>query len=978
VLAARAGRAAGAQLDLVEADHGSAGWMQGGAHVRDCGAAGLKMAARKADVLVVIPPQAPLGPDGRRARTLTEVFDELAEVSLDPDAVLRLTATRCAELVGDGCLIRLVSDDGATLEPAAAGHLEPERRAALEALGHARPQRVGEGVSGRVAQTGRVTFIPALPSDPDFVSEPLRPYFSRFGVHSAVAAPMHARGRVVGVMLVARDADSEPLDEGHAEMVIRLADRAALMFDNARLFGALDRQLAEHQRTDERLRFQAALLEQIDTAVVAVDSHRRCTEFNPAAERLFGWSREDVLGRELADVLAAPSMAGRVDEIRAAADAGGWEGEARMVRKDGTEFPAQARIAPIHDASGRPLGVVCVYHDLTERKAVEERLVRRAAEQAAVAALGERALEGGPLPALLDHTMEVVADVLGVEFADVLELTDDQREFLLKAGVGFREGLVRNITVSADWADSQAGFTLLTKEPVVVDDFKGEHRFTPGDLLREHDVSSGATVIVQGRGRPYGVVGAYSRRAAAFSPEDVTFLQAMANVLADAIDRFLTEEEARRRGLHDPLTGLPNRALVLDRIAHALARADRSEGSVAVLFLDVDNFKVVNDSLGHRAGDNLLRQLAARLSDAVRPADTVGRFGGDEFVVLCEDVTDEPMALRIAGRLARVFTEPFSLEGDDVHLASASIGVVLRDGVQDAPEELLRDADAAMYRAKERGRSRVELFDTGMRARAIGRLQTEGDLRRALERDELRVAYQPIVSLADGRIRGFEALARWEHPERGVLSPAQFIPVAEESGMIVTLGRVVLEEACRQSAHWSALFGPVPVHVNVSARQVADPNLVTSVSHVLRSTGADPACLVLELTESSLLERVHSPGDALSRLKALGVSLILDDFGTGYSSLSYLQHFPLSGLKIDRSFVAGLGGSNGHGAIVDAILRMAHALGLEVVAEGLETEEHLDALRRLGCALGQGYLFSRPVKAAAASALLETGRLPAG
>jgi EAL domain-containing protein (putative c-di-GMP-specific phosphodiesterase class I) len=296
---------------------------------------------------------------------------------------------------------------------------------------------------------------------------------------------------------------------------------------------------------------------------------------------------------------------------------------------------------------------------------------------------------------------------------------------------------------------------------------------------------------------------------------------------------------------------------------------------------------------------------------------------------------------------------------------------VLRDGSQDDPEELLRDADAAMYRAKERGRSRVELFDSGMRARAIGRLQTEGDLRRALERDELRVVYQPIVSLDDGTICGFEALARWQHPERGMLTPAQFIPVAEESGMIVGLGRRVLETACRQAAAWAR----VPVHVNLSARQLADPNLIESVADIVRTTGVDPANLVLELTESSLLERAHSPAETLARLKALGISLILDDFGTGYSSLSYLQHFPLSGLKIDRSFVAALGSVSGGGAIVDAILRMARALDLEVVAEGLETEEHLDTLRRLGCRLGQGYLFSRPVDVATATALLESGRV---
>ena len=910
-------------------------------------------------------------------RTLADVFDELAEVSLDPQAVLDITAARCAELVGDGCLIRLISDDGSTLEPAAYGHSEPDRlEFAKESLERA-PQLVDEGISGRVAQTGEATFIPVVPPDADFIAEPLRPYLERYGVHSMIAAPMQARGRVVGVMLVARERESEPFTEDDAEIVVRLADRAALMFDNARLFGALDRQLGEHRRADERIRFQAGLLEQIDTAVVAVDGDRRCTEFNPAAERLFGYRRDEVLGERLLDLLAAPGQESLIAEVRTTIGDRGWEGESRLRRKDGSEFPGHARIAPIRDAAGQYLGTVAVIQDLTERKAVEQRLEKRASEQAAVAALGERALEGGPLEGLLDHAMEVVAGVLGVDFADVLELTDDERQFLLKAGIGFREGLVRNITVSADWADSQAGFTMLAKEPVIVQDIAAERRFQAGNLLREHQAASGVTVLVQGRGKPFGVLGAYSSRRRAFTTDDVNFLQALANVLADAIDRVRTEEETRRRGLHDPLTGLPNRTLVLDRIAHALARGDRSEGSVAVLFLDVDNFKVVNDSLGHRAGDNLLRQLAARLSDAVRPADTVGRFGGDEFVVLCEDVTDEPMALRIAGRLARVFSEPFSLEGDDVHTASASIGVVLRDGSQNNPEELLRDADAAMYRAKERGRSRVELFDTGMRARAIGRLQTEGDLRRALERDELRVFYQPIVALSDGRIRGFEALVRWEHPERGLLAPAQFIPVAEESGMIVALGRVVLEQACRQSAQWSALYGPVSIHVNLSARQVADPNLVDSVAHVLRVSGADPANLVLELTESSLLERVNSPGETLARLKALGISLMLDDFGTGYSSLSYLQHFPLSGIKIDRSFVGALGGSNGNGAIVDAILRMALALDLEVVAEGLESAEHLDVLRRLGCRFGQGYLFSRPVDVSAASALLEAGRVGA-
>ncbi|MDX6656601.1 MAG: hypothetical protein QOH62_1394 [Solirubrobacteraceae bacterium] len=924
----------------------------------------------------MIPPQVPRGPDGARAITLSDVFDELAEVSLDPRAMLDHAARCCAELVGDGCLIRLVSEDGATLEPVAYGHRDAERRSFIEEVLRGRPQRVGEGVSGRVAELGRITFIPELPPSPGLVAESLRPYMERYETHSVVVAPMQARGRVVGVLLVARDGGSAPLTEHDADVVIRIADRAATLFDDARR-GAVDTEVPEPAQGDERLRFQAALLDQADIPIVSLDFDGRCTEFNAAAQQLFGWTREELLGELLAGRLDSPGESERVPAVRAAALAGGWEGEWRLRRKDGSEFPGHARLAPLRDDAGVALGFVGVFQDLTERKAVERTLEQRAAEQAAVAALGELALEGGPLNVLLDHAMEVIAGVLDIEFADVLELTGDEREFLLKAGVGFREGLVRNATVSADWADSQAGFTVLTKQPVVVEDIAGEQRFRASNLLLEHGVASGATVVVQGRGRPFGVLGTYSRSPRSFSPEDLNFLQAMANVLADAIDRFRTEEETRRRGLHDPLTGLPNRTLVLDRIAHALARADRSEGGVAVLFLDVDNFKVVNDSLGHRAGDNLLRQLAARLSEAVRPADTVGRFGGDEFVVLCEDVVDEPMALRIAGRLARVFSEPFRLEGDDVHVVSASIGVVLRDGAQDDPEALLRDADAAMYRAKERGRSRVELFDTGMRARAIGRLQTEGDLRRALEGDELRVLYQPIIDLTDATIKGFEALVRWQHPERGLLSPAQFVPVAEESGLIGALGRDVLEAACRQGASWSAAHGPMPVHVNLSARQVADRGIVDSVQEVVQATGIDPANLVLELTESALLERVHSPRDTLERLRELGLKLMLDDFGTGYSSLSYLQHFPLSGLKIDRAFVSAIGSGDGASAIVDAILQMARALGLEVVAEGLETEEHRDALRELGCRLGQGYLFSRPVDAAAASALLEAGSLGA-
>jgi predicted signal transduction protein with EAL and GGDEF domain len=341
----------------------------------------------------------------------------------------------------------------------------------------------------------------------------------------------------------------------------------------------------------------------------------------------------------------------------------------------------------------------------------------------------------------------------------------------------------------------------------------------------------------------------------------------------------------------------------------------------------------------------------------------VARFGGDEFVVLCEDVADEAMALAIADRLGAAFAAPFAVGGDE-HVLGASIGIALLDADGD-PEALLRDADTAMYRAKERGRARIELFDTGMRAWAEGRLQTEAALRRALAGDELEVHYQPIVDLADGSLAAMEALVRWRHPERGLLGPDAFIPVAEESGLIVPLGRRVLELACAQAAAWAALRPgrpPVTVHVNLSPRQLHDRSLVETVLAVLTATGAPPAALALEITESTLIDRGPARLALLQRLRDLDVELLLDDFGTGWSSLSHLAQLPIGGLKIDRSFVAGL--ETGHAPIVDAIVRLARAFDLAVVAEGIETEQQLAALRRLGCGLGQGYLFSRPQPAA--------------
>jgi diguanylate cyclase (GGDEF)-like protein/PAS domain S-box-containing protein len=440
----------------------------------------------------------------------------------------------------------------------------------------------------------------------------------------------------------------------------------------------------------------------------------------------------------------------------------------------------------------------------------------------------------------------------------------------------------------------------------------------------------------------------------------------LVSVTRDISERKEAELELSHAALHDTLTGLPNRALFLDRLGLALRRTERRSGSVAVLFCDLDRFKVVNDSLGHDAGDRLLVDVASRIGHALRPADTVARFGGDEFTILCEDIAGEIEAATIAQRIVDVFRDPFLLEDGEVFLAT-SVGIAIARGADDRAQDLIRDADAAMYRAKERGKGRYEIFDEAMRADAVARLETESALRRALERGELLLHYQPAVDLATGAIRGLEALVRWQHPTRGLLAPAAFLPLAEETGLIVPIGEWVLREACTEAARWPE---GLALSVNLSARQLAQPDLVATVRRALAETGTDPAMLCLEITESAVMESGAATTAQLRALKSLGVRLAIDDFGTGFSSLAHLRRFPVDMLKIDGTFVAGLGREPQDASIAAAVISLAHALGLSTVAEGVETEQQLDVLRRLGCDLGQGHLFARPQPAAEALRLV--------
>ena len=459
-------------------------------------------------------------------------------------------------------------------------------------------------------------------------------------------------------------------------------------------------------------------------------------------------------------------------------------------------------------------------------------------------------------------------------------------------------------------------------------------------------------------------------------------LRGYSRVTRDITERKRLEAQLEHQAFHDTLTGLPNRKLLLDRVSQALVRAERREGSVALLFFDLDRFKLVNDSLGHAAGDALLVEAAERVRSAVRDEDTVARLGGDEFVVVCERLASRDDAMVVAERIRRAFSLPFVVEGQEV-FAGASVGVAFARPGQ-SRDSLMREADAAMYEAKQRGGGDSVVWEEGIGdAGTAERLERDAGLRRALERRELRLAYQPLVDLRSGAVGGVEALVRWQHPERGLLRPGDFIGVAEETGLIGPIGEWVLGEACEQVARWSADRPDSPpltlsVAVNLSARQMAGPGLVEAVKKAIGRTGIDPAALCLEITESQLVSDADATRTLLA-LKGLGVRLAIDDFGTGYSSLSYLKRLPVHSLKIDSSFVEGLGRRADDRTIVSAMIGMAHALALSVVAEGVETQAQADELRALGCDVGQGFLWAKPLPAEGLEALLAEGvrRAPA-
>ena len=725
--------------------------------------------------------------------------------------------------------------------------------------------------------------------------------------------------------------------------------------------------------TDER-NFISGVVHTAAALVAVLDPDGRVQSFNPACEKLTGYRNDEIRGRSWEELIRPAE----VERVRRAWPDLVESGTARqfdagLVTRSGEERLIAWSAVAVRSAAGEPEHVIATGIDITDLKRGEHELRRRLRREAAVAELGRRGLEGLSLPELMSRSVELVSAQLDLERAEVWEVTQFTGELVLAAARGWDPEAVNATRLPAD-PRTLPGFTLDSGKPVTVADAATETRFDLCPDLLADGMKSSVSVTIPGPRRPYGVLSGHSREEREFSQDDALFMQSVAHVLAAAIERWRSEESIRHNALHDPLTGLPNRTLFLNRLAHVFSKREATTASAAVMFLDIDNFKLVNDSLGHEAGDRLLRAIAPRLSEVLRPSDTVARFGGDEFVVLCEEVTDGRDALQVAERLQAVLSKPFDLDGEE-HFLSASIGVALANGRYATPEEAMRDADAAMYRAKERGRANCELFDDAMRDRALGRLRLETALRGVIERDELSVYYQPVVSMDDGSIVGLEALMRWQSSGLGPVSPLEFIPIAEDTGLIIDLGRWVLEQVCDQAVRWEQELETIAplVSVNLSPRQVAHAELVPTVARVLRESGLDPTRLGLEITENVLISEADSPWNTLHSLKRLGVTLMLDDFGTGYSSLAYLKRFPVDVVKIDRTFVDGLGEEAEDTAIVEAVIGMARTLDLGVIAEGVETADQAESLRALGCERAQGYWFGRPRPAADVTPLLRAG-----
>ena len=732
--------------------------------------------------------------------------------------------------------------------------------------------------------------------------------------------------------------------------------------------------ITELKRAERLLRLQSDLLEQSHDAVFMWKPGGEITYWNGGAQRLYGWSKEEAVGRIGHELLETEHPFPPEELERRLLRDGRWEGELVHRARDGRRIVVDSR----HILGGNgaePKVVLETNRDLTEHKRNGAESVRRARQAALRADVSAAVAESADLGTILDECAKAMVRHLDATFARVWLLDREEGVLVLRASAGLYthlDGPHGRVPVGR----FKIGLIAQERRPRLTNDVLGDPRIENKEWARREGMKAFAGYPLIVEDRLVGVVAMFARRPLA--EDSLEALASVADTIAQGVERKALGELLEHQASHDSLTGLPNRRLFLGRLKQAFRRHGRRGGGekAAVLFMDLDNFKTVNDSLGHEAGDELLLAVGERMRGCLRPEDTLARFGGDEFTVLVDNVGDPADAVRVAERIMDAHREPFDLGGQEVFV-KLSIGIALGDADAASPEDLLRDADTAMYRAKKEGLRGYRVFEPVMYEQALRRMMLENDLRRAIERDELGVRYQPIFSLKLDRVVAMEALLRWEHPDLGTILPAEFVPLAEETGLIVPIGRWVLKEACRQAREWQGRFPsdpPLMMGVNLSLRQFQDPGLAEDVARTLRETGLEPSNLALEITESVAMHDVDSTVATLEKLKSMGVWLVIDDFGTGNGSLFYLtSRFKMDHLKIDSSFVSEFIDDPDNPAIVPGLIEFAHAVGLRVIAEGVETSAHLESLKEMGCELVQGNHIAKPLAPAAASERLAGG-----
>jgi diguanylate cyclase (GGDEF)-like protein/PAS domain S-box-containing protein len=714
-------------------------------------------------------------------------------------------------------------------------------------------------------------------------------------------------------------------------------------------------------------RFRTALDSSADMVFLFDIATGRLLDFNQTACHLLGYAREELLDLRAGDIRPSATTENlRVETVELLAAAGRTNTVMTQYRrKDGTVFPVESRRSLLDTPQGRVL--VVNSRDMTERTAAEAHRAAQARHQKKISKLGQAALSKRNAGELVGKAVQTVLEGLGSGAVAYLERGSGERELILRRVAGLASTPIDSAQTRVA-AGNPLSPVLDASQTVILNAPWGENLPLPFEWIRRY--GSMAAVGVPADGGPRGVVCAFAEEPGAFGPEETRFLGAAASMVSAALHRLDSEARLAYLAQFDPLTGLPNRTLLADRFSLMIVQARRRNVSLGVLFIDLDDFKLVNDTQGHAAGDELLKEMAKRLQSSLRDGDTVARISGDEFAVILGDLARPDDAALVAQKIIERVAAPVNVQGQEV-VVTASIGIATFPADGDNAEALLGAADAAMYRAKQSGRNAFHFFTADINTRTRARAQMGIELRRALERREFSLAYQPKIDLTSGQPCGAEALLRWTHPERGLIAPVEFIPVLEETGLIVPVGEWVLRRACEDLKEWLGRGAPaMPVAVNLSARQFRQHDLGERIRSIVYGTGIDPSLIELEITESQLM---HDPDHAVRVLRGLGdagLRIAIDDFGTGYSSLAYLTRFPLASLKIDRSFVADVLDDEADATIVRTIVDMAHTLGFTVIAEGVELDSQAAFLRALGCEQAQGFLFARPMPAADFSALL--------